>query len=624
MQEISIQRNTEVGISIVANIKPDSSSAQVKRIMGDNLLNVSFEDNRYISFAVNDFCEVFGERYQLNSLPVVTKLSRFLWKYSLVLQSEQYDLAKVQFLFLGADNSLRETEFSLMGTADDFINLLISNANRVGVDWIKGQVIPSGFKNMTFSAESCLEALGRIAEEFGTEWSVEGKTVHLTKRATDTGYTFVHGRNKGLYEITRSNLNDSSLVTRLYAYGSEKNLPESYINLKGRRLRLPGGYDPYLIANLTVTKTDNGDGTDTYTFNFTAPLASDATAMQIEYRLAGTTNAWAANTGAYTSPRTAIIPNGTYEFRFRVFGPGGINGVTDVIVVPASITTPVFVYPPLPYVERNVNLYGVIEHTEIFDDIFPHRTGVVTAVNALDELEFTDSDIDFNVNDQLLPGLTAKVTFNTGQLAGYTFEVESFDNSLKKFRIQRNADERVLELPSSLIRPEIGDEYVLTDIEMPSAYITEAENELMTAATARLIELSEPQLAYTVVLDPAFIRRTGRTVKNGDLVWLEDAELELQRKIRVVAVSRNIVEEYQYQIELSDLVSANTISRIIASQGANTRDIQSLSGQFLNNSILNNNVVGTLTFRNMPSTATTSGFEQVYIETATGKLFRKV
>lgn len=624
MQTVEIYIGSDASEQIRATIKPDNSSVQVKKIMGENVLNISFEDSRYIPFGINDYCTVFGERYQLNQLPVITKVSRFLWKYTLAMQSLQYDLLKAQYLFLGSDNSLRETEFSLMGNADDFINLLISNINRVSSGWSKGQVIESDYKNLSFSKNDCYAALTRIAEEFETEFAVENKVIHLTKRSVDTGHVYKHGRHKGLYEITRNNLNNSGIVTRLYCYGGEKNLPDTYISTKGKRLRLPGGYDPYLISSLTCTKVDNGNGTDTYNFTWTPPIAADATAVQIEYRLAGTTNAWVNNAGSITTPRAVTIIHGNYEFRFRTFGPGSIQALTDVVPIPATISSPVLVYPPLPYIERNVNIYGVVEHTEIFDEIYPHRTGTVTAVNALDEFEFTDTAIDFNVNDQLLPGLTAKVTFNTGQLAGYTFNVESFNNSTKKFRIQLNADERVLEIPNNLLRPAIGDKYVLTDIEMPTSYITAAENELLAAATARLIELSEPQLAYTVTLDPVYLKRINRTITIGDLVWIVDAELEIQKKIRVSSVTRNIVEEYQYQIELADIISPGTISRIIASQESTGRDVSLLNQQLQNNSILNNNVIGTLAFSNMPSTATTTGFEQVYIEIATGKLYRKV
>lgn len=627
MQTLTIYRDSAVA---VATIKPDASSSQVKKIMGDNLLNITFEDNRNINFRLNDYCEVFGETYKIIQLPVVTKKSRFLYSYNLTLHAEGYDLTKAQFLFLGLDNSLRESDFSLMGNASDFLDLVIANANRVAPTFEKGVCINSIYKNLSFAKENCYNALSQIAEAFETEFWIIGKRLHLTKKINDTGETYKHGRNKGLYEITRNNLNNSNVVTRLYAYGSEKNLPPDYQNYSPR-LRFPGGYNPCLISNLECTITDNLDGTSTYDFTWTAPLSAGVTAVQIEYRNIGLSD-WTNETGSPTTPRSVTLPNtfGDYEFRFRTFGSTcydtipGTGVVTGIVPILTSTVTPLLVYTPLPFVERNVNLYGVIEHTEIFEDIYPHRTGIVTGVNAGDPQEFTDADIDFNVNDYLLPGLTAKVTFNTGQLAGYTFEVASFDNGTKKFLINKNGEERNLDIPSTLLRPAIGDEYVLIDIEMPTSYVTAAENELLTAANALLVQLSEPQLAYTIILDPAFVKRFNKSFNISDLIWIVDEELELQRKIRITTVTRNLLNEYEYQLELADIVTAGTIQRIINAQSSTERDVRDVNDQLQNNSILNNNVVGTLRFQNLPETNTDTGFSELRIEDSTGKLFKRI
>jgi len=630
MNTVDIKRINSSGvIEFIATIKPDKSSAQVKKVMGENLLNISFEDSRYISFKINDYCQVFGETYTLSQLPVVTKQSQFLYKYSLVMYAEYYDLSKAQYLFLGSDNTKRESEFSLRGTANDFMDLIISNAARIGTGWTKGEVLPTGYKDITFNKENCYDALVRIAEAFNTEFSFNGKIIHLIKKVQDVGHTYKHGRNRGLYEITRQTYNNSNVVTRLYAYGSEKNLPPAYITL-GKRLRFPGGYNPCLISNLTCLLTDNGDGTQTFDFTWNAPLSPGVTDVSIEYRLTGTNDPWQFQLGVPATPRSLTVPNGNYEFRFRTYGSScwvftpGYGIPTEVVVITTTIASPVLVYVPLPYVERNVAVYGVIEATEIFEDIYPNRTGTVSAVNLTDVYEFTDAAMPFDVNSYLLPGLTPKITFNTGQLAGYTFDVQSYDNTFKRFKILKNADERLLDIPSSSLKPAIGDEYVITDIEMPTSYVTDAETRLKNAAIARLAELSEPQLSYTVVLDPAFIKRTGRNIRIGDLVWIVDTELEVQKKIRVTSTTRNIVEEYQYTVELSDLVSPGTIQRIIASTENNDRNLQQIGSQLNNNSILNNNVIGTLTFTQMPTTSTMTGFDSVVIEQATGKLHKKV
>lgn len=612
----------------VAVIKPDASSTQVKKIMGDNLLNITFDDNRIIHFQLNDFCEVFGEIYKVEFLPAVAKKSRFLYTYSLTLHAEGYDLSKAQFLFLGADNSLRESDFSLMGTAETFLDLIIQNANRVAPTFVKGEVVTTDYKNLTFSKENCYNALSRVAEEFATEFWIIGKTVHLVKKTNDTGNTYKHGRNKGLYEIARNNLGNSSLVTRLYAYGSDKNLPPDYQNYSPR-LRFPGGYNPCLVSNVEAVLS-YGVGNQTFDFTWTPPIATGAATVQIEYRLIGTT-AWLGQPGfTIVTPRSLTVDVGNYEFRFRTFGSTcyqyapGFGVATAVVPILVSTVTPLLVNVPLPFIERNVDLYGIIEHTEIFEDIYPHRTGTVSSINGTDPQEFSDAALDFDVNTQLLPGLTAKVTFNTGQLSGYTFEISSYDHGTKKFLINKNGEERNLDIPSALLKPAIGDKYVLVDIKMPDTYIAAAEDELLTAANALLVTLSVPQLAYTITLDPTFLRRISRTFNIGDLIWILDAELELQTKIRVVSLTRNLLDEYQYQLELSDIVTPGTIQRILNSQSANERDVRDAADQFQNNSIINNIVVGTLTFQNLPTTNTDVGFSELRIEDATGKLYRRI
>lgn len=601
----------------------DDSCTQVKKVMGENIINVTFEDSRYIQFKINDYCTVFNEVYHLNKLPGVVKLSTFKYRYSLVMEADYYDLSKYQYLFLGGDNSLRESDFSLMGDANTFIDLVIANANRVSSGWTKGQVIVTGYKNITFTKENCYSVLSIIAEKFDTEFSIEGKTIHLTKRANDTGYTFMHGRGNGLYEITRQNLSDSGLVTRLYAFGSEKNLPPDYRNYSPR-LTFPAGYNPCLIANLTATVAVIGP-IKRHTISFTPPLSQGVQALTVKYRAVGSSDNWTSVTAGWTSPRVIDTIIGNFEFKFQTIGTGCIgDATTEVVDISNDIITPVLVYPPMPYIERNVPIYGVIEHTQIFEDIYPHRTGTVSSINLLDPFEFTDTGMDFDLNSQLLPGAVAKVTFNTGQLSGYTFEIQSFNYSTKKFRIQLNTDEKKLEIPNALIKPGIGDKYVLTDIIMPPSYIAAAEQELLDAANALLVQLSEPQLSYTIQIDPVYLKEKNKLITIADLIWIVDDQLEVQKKIRVISATRNLMDEYSLTVEVSDIVSPGTINRIINAQTSTERDVMDMNGQFINNGILNNRVAGTLTFENMPETNTGTGFKQVYIEESTGKLYKLI
>jgi hypothetical protein len=79
------------------------------------------------------------------------------------------------------------------------------------------------------------------------------------------------------------------------------------------------------------------------------------------------------------------------------------------------------------------------------------------------------------------------VVFNTGQLAGYTFEINRYNNATKTITINKNKDEKTLDIPSDLLHMQIGDEYVLVDIVMPQSYISNAES-LVISQSAGLFE----------------------------------------------------------------------------------------------------------------------------------------
>lgn len=622
MDSIDIYRSG----TLFVTIDPDSSSSQSKQVMGDNKLLLSFQLNHFVDFALGDYCTVFGEVYKINDAPVVTKSSTYQYEYKLSMYAEISDLAKAQYLFLDTVNNLSESEFSLMGNAKTFVDLVVENINRVFPGWKAGEVIQTGYQNMSFSKDSCASALAKLATQFKTEFWVKDKTVYLTQLSRDRGYTFKHGRNKGLYTIQRQSVSNASIVTRLYAFGANTNLPVNYYSA---RLRLPGGFVPCLISQLTVEVIANTNGTSTYIFHWTNPTAPGVTAITLKYRPTGSAQPYLSSTGDFNSPRSITLETMSYDFVIQTEGGTCGSIGTLPVTVNGPISVPVLVNMPMPYIENNVNLYGVIEGTLLYDQIFPHRTGVVSSVDATNPLKFSDQAIDFDVNQQLLPGTPAKVTFNTGQLAGFSFDIHSFNNITKEFVLNLNKDNVDLTIPSISLKPAIGDEYVLVDLEMPASYITAAEQALLAQATADLLKQSTPQVSYTVAMDPVFIRSKGWQLDIGDMVWITDAELSIDRKIRVVEVTRNILVEDQYQVQLSDVVSPGTITNLINLQSSTSAGLSQLSSQLQENSILNGTVVGNLKFKNgsalipdIKTIGSTTGYSQVYIDDVTGELVK--
>jgi hypothetical protein len=621
MHQVDIYRD---GALLVSPKLESQNCTQNKTIMGDNFISFDVELSFYVDFKPGDYCTVFGEAYIINETPGVVKGNKFKYRYTLKMYAERSDLLKVKYLFLGEDNSLREPEFSLMGNAQTFLNLILQNTNRVLSGWSLGEVINTDYKNLTFSEDSCLSALAKIAEAFGTEYWIIGKTIQLTKISYDTGVTFKLGKFKGLYELGRQNTSNSSVITRLYPYGSDKNLPADY---GSKKLRLTVT-NVFAISNLTCVVTDVGGGNSTFVFSFDPPSDPAVIALSIYHRPAGTNDPWGHSTGSQIGPRNILLPNGSHEFQF-VSHPQGV--ATQIVTIGSTVSTPLLTGFPAPFIENNVSQYGIVEDVEIFQDIYPHRTGTITGVDATDFYKFTDGAIDFDVNAQLLPGLSAKVVFNTGQLSGYQFEIKAFNNGTKQFTILKNKDEAALDLPSTQLKPAIGDKYVLVDIKMPSGYIAAAENELYQKAVDLLAKISVPQYNYNIVLDPVYIRTNSLQPKIGDEITIVDADLQVNRKIRIINTVRNLLSEDSYTLQLSDSITQGTISQIHNNISGAQQGLQGVQNQFQNMAIFNGKIVGdtkleqgTLIMPDMPSTSTTTGFEPVYRRISDGALHKKV
>lgn len=439
--------------TVYQSVKVGESSKRVWKFMGENTVTLEIEVTDPISFLVGDYILYNTQTYRLNTLPRVRKIGYRRYAYTAVFESTMYDLGKVQYLLFTDDPVNPEPlgTFDLEGTAQTFANQIITNLNRVFSGWsLSGSLPATEYRNLYFEGETCLAALHKICEEFGLEFSFNEKAITINyDLGTSHTRTFRYGKGNGLYELERKSIESKEVITRLYAFGSEKNIPADYRN-----------YSPRL------------------------KLASD-------------------------------------------------------------------------YVESGVATYGVIEHTEIFEDIFPTREGTVSYVNPADEKIFRDSGLDFDVNDYLLSGLAAKVHFRTGDLAGYSFEINSYTHESggypsREFAINVNKDEKDFEVPSSTLKPAYGDKYVLLDIKMPQSYIDAAETALAARAQDFIDKYSKPQVAYDLTIDPIYLSQNPITLAPGDFVKVGDTDISVYEDVRILGLSYPLPFPNRLDVELSE------------------------------------------------------------------------
>lgn len=222
---------------------------------------------------------------------------------------------------------------------------------------------------------------------------------------------------------------------------------------------------------------------------------------------------------------------------------------------------------------------GVEEDTQTFDDIYPKRTGEVTALGG-SVLEFVDNTMDFDLNEKdsegntkyLIDGTSAKLTFITGKLAGQEFELSKYTHGTKTFKLIAYTDERGLKIPTEdtdAFRFVVGDKYKLTDINMPDSYVQAAEEDLWYAALDYFNEAKQARCQYELTFDRSYFLENMPEdsdtclFKVGDYVPVKDTRFGIQKNIRIQKVSRNLLLEHDYTLTLSDTTAISVVAQSV-------------------------------------------------------------
>lgn len=201
------------------------------------------------------------------------------------------------------------------------------------------------------------------------------------------------------------------------------------------------------------------------------------------------------------------------------------------------------------------------EDSYIFEDIFPNRTGSVSAVDSENIFKFTDSSLDFDINENIIPGVTPMVVFKSGDLSGNEFEIQHYDHATKTFTIIENVEENGYVIPNTVVGISVGDEYTLTGISLPQSYIDDAEARLEERGLEKINE--QNRLPYSCKIDEKYIRDNGVVINAGDRVNIKDEALNIDEVIRITTVSYPLVVPERIDIVISDKLLYTKIDREI-------------------------------------------------------------
>lgn len=248
--------------------------------MGEEFVNVSISSATPINLEIGDFLTYRGLTYTIYSLPTALKQARSgstgdAFKYDNVkFSARSTELTEIRFFDIVLnDNELHYTSlptFSFYAeTVDDFLDRIQANTDRDGGhQWIIVSPnytrtigrYPSGSParaaaqllweetfgtnhstpsnadlskvknnvNISIDKQSIFDSLQHIKNSFGLNFITKERTIVVGGEGIAAGHLFQYGKGKGLYQIERSADADQQVVTKLYAYGSDKNIPTRY------------------------------------------------------------------------------------------------------------------------------------------------------------------------------------------------------------------------------------------------------------------------------------------------------------------------------------------------------------------------------------------------------------
>lgn len=234
--------------------------------MGECFVTINFKHEVPINFQIGDYIVYRGERFELNYEPGKDKQARpdtygegFVYD-SVKFNALQDELARAEFLDVVLnDNELHYTALPkfpfYVQTLDDLLDRIQACLNeQIGAglwkiysrnkdrsvqrgalesEWLSvygektdDNVIES--MSITVDSQTCWQALALVNEKWDINFIVRGRNIYVGTTGIQANHIFKYGLGNGLYEIVQNADSDQSVVTRLRAYGSEKNLPSHY------------------------------------------------------------------------------------------------------------------------------------------------------------------------------------------------------------------------------------------------------------------------------------------------------------------------------------------------------------------------------------------------------------
>lgn len=499
--------------------------------LSERYVTVTVESPEPIAFAIGDYLEYRGERFEINydpgkikSAPRFAKGDAFKYE-NIKFNSLADELARCDFLdVVLQDNQLHFTglpKFSFYGGVRELAARIQANLNRAYPGkWTV--IVDEGFTdskelNVSVDTKKVWGALSILVDEFKTYFTIKGRTITIGAAGVPAGHLFKYGIGNGLYEIEQTAESDQAIVTRLRAYGSTRNLPHRYYNslsgADGTKLIPDNMAVPYLMLPAFPYSTQD-------------PYIDSANISTLGIR------------------EGTIFFDGTQEGLEEIYP--SIKGMTAEQLKAANVPC---------------NSTGELDVLVSASQIADNGIGEVNEAGTSEEItpatfKVTIKDLGFDINDHKIAGNSnaPTVSFKSGKLAGREFEIvgcvalKDASGAVTGYELELNrvfVDDVKLWFPYSSYNATAGDKFVLLYIKMPEVYIKAAAQRLKEAAEAWLAKNDYSRSVYAPKVDEIFMARQHDaamasngamaslhdTLREGMLLLFEDEDLNIDASV---------------------------------------------------------------------------------------------
>ena len=265
---------------VLLDIPVDDDSYRYRAIAQAKKVELRYSLVDHVELPTGAYIEYQGERYTLWYPSDFKKEGTRVFDYTVTFGGNEEILKKYKYKLLS--DKPYKLKFVMTATPRMFVELLVDNLNLYDSGWTVGTVIEAPEKLLSFNHEKCWAVLGRLAEEFDTEFEIVGKTINLRKVEyyRDAPLKLSYGKGNGfLPGVGRANQGNNLPVEILYVQGGERNidysvygsqtllLPKSQeLEYQGRRYKTDkdGMYVTRADRPLSSYNEDSYDASDIY------------------------------------------------------------------------------------------------------------------------------------------------------------------------------------------------------------------------------------------------------------------------------------------------------------------------------------------------------------------------